>query len=179
MLPELGQVLLLLALLLAAVQALLPLAGAHRGSAPLMAVARPAGYAQLVLIGAAYALLTWAFVAQDFSVRYVATNSNTLLPMVYRYTAVWGSHEGSLLLWTLILVIWNALVAAFSRNLPAPVMARVLGVLGIVSFGFLPFLIFTSNPFDRLLPAPLEGRDLNPLLQDPGMIIHPAMQYVG
>ena len=179
MLPELGQVLLLLALLLAAVQALLPLAGAHRGNLRLMGVARPAGYAQLVLLGAAYALLTWAFVAQDFSVRYVATNSNTLLPMVYRYTAVWGSHEGSLLLWTLILVVWNALVAAFSRSLPEPVVARVLGVLGIVSFGFLAFLIFTSNPFDRLLPAPLEGRDLNPLLQDPGMIIHPPMQYVG
>ena len=179
MLPELGQVLLLLALLLAAVQALLPLAGAHRGNLRLMGVARPAGYAQLGRLGAAYALLTGAFVAQDFSVRYVATNSNTLLPMVYRYTAVWGSHEGSLLLWTLILVVWNALVAAFSRSLPEPVVARVLGVLGIVSFGFLAFLIFTSNPFDRLLPAPLEGRDLNPLLQDPGMIIHPPMQYVG
>ncbi len=179
MLPELGQVLLLLALLLAAVQAVLPLAGAHRGSAALMGVARPAGYAQLALLVAAYAVLTWAFVAQDFSVRYVATNSNTVLPMVYRYTAVWGSHEGSLLLWTLILVAWNALVAALSRGLPEPVVARVLGVLGIVSFGFLAFLIFTSNPFDRLLPAPLEGRDLNPLLQDPGMIIHPPMQYIG
>ncbi len=179
MLPELGQVLLVLALLLAAVQAALPLAGAHRGSSALMSVARPAGYAQLLLLFGAYVVLTWAFVSQDFSVRYVAANSNTLLPMVYRFTAVWGSHEGSLLLWILILVVWNALVARFSRDLPEPVMARVLGVLGIVSFGFLAFLIFTSNPFERLLPSPPEGRDLNPLLQDPGMIIHPPMQYIG
>ena len=109
----------------------------------------------------------------------MADNSNSLLPMVYRYTAVWGSHEGSLLLWTLILACWNAAVALFSRRLPQPVVARVLGVLGIVGFGFVAFLIFTSNPFIRLLPAAAEGHDLNPLLQDPGMIIHPPMQYVG
>ncbi|TWH17686.1 MULTISPECIES: heme lyase CcmF/NrfE family subunit [Pseudoxanthomonas] len=179
MLPELGQVLMALALLVAALQALLPLAGAHRGEPRLMAVARPASYAMLALVGGAFALLTWAFVSQDFSVRYVATNSNSLLPMVYRYTAVWGSHEGSLLLWVLVLCVWNALVAAFSRALPQAVVARVLGVLGIVACGFLAFLIFTSNPFERLLPAAAEGRDLNPLLQDPGMIIHPPMQYVG
>ena len=179
MLPELGQVLLALALLVAALQAALPLAGAHRGNADWMAVARPAAYAQLLLLGGAFALLTWAFVSQDFSVKYVADNSNSLLPMVYRYTAVWGSHEGSLLLWTLILACWNAAVALFSRRLPQPVVARVLGVLGIVGFGFVAFLIFTSNPFIRLLPAAAEGHDLNPLLQDPGMIIHPPMQYVG
>lgn len=179
MLPELGQVLLALALLVAAAQALLPLAGAHRGDARLMAVARPASYAQLVLVGGAFALLTWAFVSQDFSVRYVATNSNSLLPMVYRYTAVWGSHEGSLLLWVLVLCVWNALMAALSTHLPQTVVARVLGTLGIVACGFLAFLVFTSNPFERLLPAAMEGRDLNPLLQDPGMIIHPPMQYVG
>ena len=119
-----------------------------------IAVARPSAYAQLLLIGGAYAILTWAFVVQDFSVRYVAVNSNTLLPMVYRYTAVWGSHEGSLLLWTLILACWNGAVALFSQRLPQPVVARVLGTLGIVGFGFLAFLIFTSNPFVRLLPAP-------------------------
>src|SRR5690606_15948213 len=179
MLPELGQVLMALALLVSAVQALLPLAGAHRNDPRLMAVARPASYAMLALVGGAFALLTWAFVSQDFSVRYVATNSNSLLPMVYRYTAVWGSHEGSLLLWVLVLCVWNALVAALSGNLPQAVVARVLGVLGIVGCGFLAFLIFTSNPFERLLPAAMEGRDLNPLLQDPGMIIHPPMQYVG
>jgi cytochrome c-type biogenesis protein CcmF len=179
MLPELGQLLLALALLLALLQGVLPLVGAQRGNTAWMAVARPAAYAQLLAVGGAYAILTWAFVSQDFSVRYVAINSNSLLPLVYRYTAVWGSHEGSLLLWTLVLACWNAAVALCSRQLPAAVVARVLGVLGIVSIGFLAFLIFTSNPFTRLLPAPLEGQDLNPLLQDPGMIIHPPMQYVG
>jgi cytochrome c-type biogenesis protein CcmF len=179
MLPELGQLLLALALLLALLQGVLPLVGAQRGNTAWMAVARPAAYAQLLAVGGAYAILTWAFVSQDFSVRYVAINSNSLLPLVYRYTAVWGSHEGSLLLWTLVLACWNAAVALCSRQLPAAVVARVLGVLGIVSIGFLAFLIFTSNPFTRLLPAPLEGQDLTPLLQDPGMIIHPPMQYVG
>jgi c-type cytochrome biogenesis protein CcmF len=179
MLPELGQVLLVLALLVALLQAVLPIAGAQRGNAAWMAVARPASFAQLALVAGAFALLTYAFVSQDFSVRYVATNSNSLLPLVYRYTAVWGSHEGSLLLWTLVLACWNGAVALFSRRLPEPVMARVLGVMGIVAFGFLAFLIFTSNPFERLIPAAAEGRDLNPLLQDPGMIIHPPMQYVG
>src|SRR5690606_41992242 len=111
-------------------------------------------------------------VSQDVSVRYVAENSNSLLPLVYRYTAGWGSCEGSLLLWALVLALGTAVVARFSRALPAQVIARVLGVMGIVSVGFLAFLIFTSNPFDRLLPAAAEGRDLNPLLQDPGMIIH-------
>ncbi|WP_028917314.1 heme lyase CcmF/NrfE family subunit [Pseudoxanthomonas sp. J35] len=179
MLPELGQVLLVLALLVALLQAVLPIAGAQRGNAAWMAVARPASFAQLALVAGAFALLTYAFVSQDFSVRYVATNSNSLLPLVYRYTAVWGSHEGSLLLWTLVLACWNGAVALFSWRLPEAVVARVLGVMGIVAFGFLAFLIFTSNPFERLIPAAAEGRDLNPLLQDPGMIIHPPMQYVG
>ncbi|MGQ4584156.1 heme lyase CcmF/NrfE family subunit [Lysobacter sp. F60174L2] len=179
MLPELGQVALVLALLLAALQAALPLAGAQRGIAPWMAVARPAAYAQLLLVGLAFAILTYGFVSQDFSQRYVAENSNSLLPMVYRYTAVWGAHEGSLLLWALVLALWTAAVARFSRALPMTVVARVLGVMGVVSVGFLAFLIFTSNPFERLLPAVVEGRDLNPLLQDPGMIIHPPMLYFG
>ncbi len=179
MLPELGQIALILALLVAALQALLPLAGAHRNKAAWMEVARPAAYAQLWLVMLAFIALTVAFVQQDFSVKYVADNSNSLLPMVYRYTAVWGSHEGSLLLWALVLAIWTGAVALFSRRLPDVVMARVLGVMGVVAVGFLAFLIFTSNPFIRLLPSPGEGRDLNPLLQDPGMIIHPPLLYVG
>jgi cytochrome c-type biogenesis protein CcmF len=179
MLPELGQIALILALLVAALQALLPLAGAHRNKAAWMDVARPAAYAQLWLVMLAFIALTVAFVQQDFSVKYVADNSNSLLPMVYRYTAVWGSHEGSLLLWALVLAIWTGAVALFSRRLPEVVMARVLSVMGVVAVGFLAFLIFTSNPFIRLLPSPGEGRDLNPLLQDPGMIIHPPLLYVG
>ncbi|MCF7220185.1 heme lyase CcmF/NrfE family subunit [Marilutibacter chinensis] len=179
MLPELGQIALLLALLVAVLQGALPLLGAQRGLATWMAVARPAAYAQLALVGIAYAILTHAFVVQDFSVAYVAQHSNSLLPLVYRYTAVWGSHEGSLLLWVLVIALWTAAVALFSRRLPETVIARVLGVLGIVAAGFLAFLIFTSNPFTRLLPAALEGRDLNPLLQDPGMVIHPPMLYMG
>ncbi|HLM54245.1 MAG TPA: heme lyase CcmF/NrfE family subunit [Pseudoxanthomonas sp.] len=179
MLPELGQIALILALLVAIVQALLPLAGAQRGIGAWMAVARPAAFAQLLLVLAAFVVLTVAFVVQDFSVKYVADNSNSLLPMVYRYTAVWGAHEGSLLMWALVLAVWNAAVAEFSRALPARVIARVLGVMGVVSVGFLAFLLFTSNPFVRLLPAAVEGRDLNPLLQDVGMIIHPPMLYVG
>jgi cytochrome c-type biogenesis protein CcmF len=179
MLPELGQIALLLALLVAALQTALPLVGAQRGIDPWMAVARPAAYAQLALVASAFAILTHAFVVQDFSVQYVAENSNSLLPWYYRYTAVWGAHEGSLLLWALILAVWTALVARFSRRLPNEVIARVLGVMGFISVGFLAFLIFTSNPFARLLPAVAEGRDLNPLLQDPGMIIHPPMLYLG
>src|SRR5690606_14012166 len=179
MLPELGQVLLLLAMVVAALQAVLPLAGAARGNAAWMAVARPAAHLQLLLLAGAFAILTHAFVVQDFSVRYVAANSNSLLPMVYRYSAVWGSHEGSLLLWALVLALWTSAVALFSRSLPPPVVARVLGVMGAVALGFLAFLVFTSNPFERLLPAPPEGRDLNPLLQDPGLILHPPMLYFG
>nr|WP_273544220.1 heme lyase CcmF/NrfE family subunit [Luteimonas saliphila] len=177
--PELGQVALLLALLAALLQSVLPLAGAAGGRPAWMAVARPSAYAQLALLLFAYVALTAAFVQQDFSVKYVADNSNSLLPMVYRYTAVWGSHEGSLLLWVLMLGVWNAAVALWSRQLPEVVVARVLGVIGLVAIGFLSFMIFTSNPFERLLPAAPEGHDLNPLLQDPGMIIHPPMLYVG
>jgi len=178
-LPELGQVALVLALLVSLLQATLPMVGAQRGKASWMAVARPAAFAQLLMVLCAFVVLTVSFVMQDFSVRYVAENSNSLLPVVYRYTAVWGSHEGSLLLWALILAGWTGAVAEFSRKLPDEVVARVLGVMGLVSIGFLSFLIFTSNPFTRLLPAVAEGRDLNPLLQDPGMIIHPPMLYLG
>ena len=179
MLPELGQVLLVCALLAALLQAVLPLWGAQRGRGAWMAVAVPAAFAQLALVAGVFALLTVAFVQQDFSVRYVAENSNTLLPLAYRYSAVWGAHEGSLLMWVLVLALWGGAVALWSKRLPDTVRARVLGVMGIISLGFIAFLFFTSNPFARLLPAPLEGRDLNPLLQDPGLIIHPPMLYIG
>jgi len=179
MLPELGQIALLLALVAAALQTLLPLLGAQRGLASWMATARPAAYAQWALTLIAWAILTAAFVQQDFSVRYVAENSNSLLPLVYRFTAVWGGHEGSLLLWVFVLACWNAAVAWFSRSLPDVVLARVLAIMGAVCLGFLAFLVFTSNPFERILPMPLEGRDLNPLLQDPGMIVHPPLLYIG
>ena len=179
MLPEIGQVALILALFIAGLQAVLPITGAQRDKASWMAIARPAAYTQLLLVLGAFIVLTIAFVQQDFSVKYVADNSNSLLPLIYRYTAVWGAHEGSLLLWTLVLAVWNAAVAGFSRGLPDRVVARVLGVIGLISLGFLSFLIFTSNPFIRLMPAPMEGHDLNPLLQDVGMIIHPPMLYIG
>ena len=179
MLAELGHYALNLALLVAVIQSVLPLLGAQRGRADWMAVARPAAFAQLALVLFAFVILTHAFVVQDRSLLYVAENSNSLLPLVYRYTAVWGAHEGSLLLWLLVLAGWTAAVAAFSRQLPLSVVARVLGVMGIVAVGFQALLLFTSDPFERLLPAAAEGRDLNPLLQDPGMIIHPPMLYLG
>ena len=179
MIPELGQVALILALLVAILQFVLPLWGAQRGNAALMAVARPAAYAQLSLVLLAFVLLSVAFARQDFSVLYVANNSNSLLPMHYRITAVWGAHEGSLLLWALVLSLWTGAVARFSRSLPPEVISRVLAVLGLVAIGFISFMLFTSNPFERLLPAAVEGRDLNPLLQDPGFIIHPPMIYMG
>ncbi len=179
MLGELGHYALCLALLIALVQGVIPILGAHRGLQDWMRVARPAAFAQLALVLLAYVALTLSFVMQDFSLRYVAENSNSLLPMIYRYTAVWGAHEGSLLLWVLVLSGWTAAVALFSRQLPLPVVARVLGVMGIVAVGFLALLLFTSTPFERILPRAAEGRDLNPLLQDPGMILHPPMLYLG
>ncbi len=179
MLPELGQFALILALLLSVVQCVLPILGAQTGNRALMAVARPVVAGQAVFVALAFALLTYAFVVQDFSVAYVATNSNSLLPWYYRFSAVWGAHEGSLLLWVLILNLWMVAVAAFSRRLPDDFMARVLGVLGFISFGFLLFTVLTSNPFSRELPVPGDGMDLNPLLQDFGLIVHPPMLYTG
>ncbi len=179
MLPELGLVALIVALVLALLLASLPLIGAHRNNTALMATARPLAFAQLLFIFASYLVLTHAFMVHDFSIAYVATNSNTLLPAIYQVPAVWGAHEGSLLLWVLILALWTAAVAIFSKSLPIVVLARVLAVMGWISVGFLAFTLFTSNPFERLLPAALEGRDLNPLLQDPGLIIHPPMLYLG
>ena len=179
MLPELGQFALILALLLSAVQFVLPIIGAHTGNRALMAVARPAAAGQLVFVALAFGILTWAFMSQDFSVAYVAQNSNLLLPWYYRFSAVWGAHEGSLLLWILIINIWTIAVAVFSHKLPDDFMARVLGVLGFVSLGFLLFAVLTSNPFARHLPALADGNDLNPVLQDIGLIMHPPMLYMG
>jgi cytochrome c-type biogenesis protein CcmF len=178
MIPELGHFSLILALLVAATLGILPLIGAARGDAVLMALARPAARVHFVLIALTFACLTWAFADNDFSVAYVAAHSNSHLPLIYRLTAVWGGHEGSLLLWGLMLAGWMAAVS-FSRRLPEVFSARVLAVLGLVSTGFLTFLLLTSNPFGRLLPAIAEGNDLNPLLQDPGMVAHPPILYMG
>ncbi len=179
MLPEIGQMALLGALLASLAMGTLPLFGALRNDARLMRIAARGALVQFSLIVVAFAVLTWSFVTQDFSVEYVARNSNSLLPMHYRISAVWGSHEGSLLLWMVILSGWTLAVALFSRSLPPAFRARALAVLGLVSFGFLLFVVYTSNPFSRLVPAPMEGMDLNPLLQDPGLIIHPPMLYMG
>ncbi|MBX3692529.1 heme lyase CcmF/NrfE family subunit [Dokdonella sp.] len=179
MLPELGQFALILALLLAAVQCVLPIVGAHIGNRALIASARPLALGQFVFVALAFALLTQAFVTQDFSVAYVAQHSNLALPWYYRFSAVWGGHEGSLLLWVMILSIWTLAVAALSRSLPDEFIARVLGVLGFVSLGFLLFTVLTSNPFARHVPALADGNDLNPVLQDFGLIVHPPMLYMG
>jgi cytochrome c-type biogenesis protein CcmF len=179
MIPELGQVALLLALAVALIQGTLPLAGAARGRADWMALARPAAQTQFMLVLVAFLCLASAFVRNDFSVLYVASNSNSALPLFYRISGVWGGHEGSLLLWLLMLAIWMLAVAQFSRNLPPPFVARILGVMGLVAVGFLLFMLTTSNPFDRLANVPADGNDLNPLLQDPGMVVHPPMLYMG
>jgi cytochrome c-type biogenesis protein CcmF len=179
MIPELGQFALMLALAVALVQGSLPIAGAARGRADWMALARPAAQTQCLLVMLAFGCLVASFIQNDFSVLNVASNSNSALPLQYRIAASWGSHEGSLLLWLLMLNIWTLAVATFSRHLPGPVISRILAVMGLISIGFLLFMLITSNPFERLLPAAPDGRDLNPLLQDPGMVIHPPMLYMG
>jgi cytochrome c-type biogenesis protein CcmF len=179
MIPELGHFALIVALCIALAQAVLSLAGAARGNAAWMAVARPGAQGQFVFVAIAFACLAYAFVNNDFSVLNVATNSNSSLPWYYRFAATWGSHEGSLLLWVLMLSVWMVAVSLFSRHLPMEMVARILGVMALISIGFLLFMLFTSNPFERLLPAAADGRDLNPLLQDPGMVIHPPMLYMG
>ena len=177
--PELGQLALIIALGVALVQGVLPLIGAQRGLPAWIALARPAAWAGGLLLSVAFLCLAISFALNDFSVLYVAQHSNTLLPMQYRLAATWGGHEGSLLLWALMLAWWTLAVAVCSRQLPDAMVARVLGVLGLVLAGFLLFILLTSNPFIRLLPAADEGRDLNPLLQDPGLIFHPPMLYMG
>jgi cytochrome c-type biogenesis protein CcmF len=179
MAPELGVFALILAFCLSLSQAFFGLVGAWRGKPVWMSVARPAVTGQFVFVAVAFACLVYAFVNYDFSVLYVARNSNSHLPLFYRVAAVWGAHEGSLLLWILILSIWSVAVAAFSRQLPMSFSSRVLGVMGLISSGFLLFTLWTSNPFVRLIPAAQDGADLNPVLQDFALAIHPPMLYTG
>jgi cytochrome c-type biogenesis protein CcmF len=153
--------------------------GAQRNRVDWMALARPLTYLLAALLTLSYACLTLAFVTDDFSLVYVASNSNSALPLYYRIAAVWGGHEGSLLLWVEMQCLWMLAVALFSAHLPKAVQSRILAVLGWICVGFLLFMLLTSNPFDRIFPVPLDGRDLNPLLQDPGMVFHPPMLYMG
>ena len=179
MIPELGHFALILALLLALAQGVFSLVGAHRGMRDWMAVSRPAALGQAFFVAFAFGCLVHAFVTNDFSVLNVAQNSNSLLPLHYKVAAAWGSHEGSMLLWVFMLAVWTTSVAIASRNLPDEVVSRVLGVMGLITVGFILFILITSNPFQRLYPPAQEGRDLNPLLQDPGMVMHPPMLYMG
>lgn len=179
MIPELGHFALILALCVSLVQSVLPLLGAQYGRREWIVLARPAAQASFLLMLASFVALAWSFYVNDFSVQYVVGHSNAQLPTLYRFGAVWGGHEGSLLLWVFMLSGWTVAVAHFSRTLDDAMVARVIGVLGLVTSGLLLFVLFTSNPFDRLLPAAENGRDLNPLLQDPGLVIHPPMLYMG
>jgi len=180
MMPEIGSFLLCLALGLALLLSVYPLWGAQRDDARLMGLARPLASGLFLCIAAAFLVLVHAFVVNDFTVGYVAANSNTLLPVYYRIAATWGAHEGSLLLWVLLLSSWTLLVAIFSRGMPQDALARVLAVMGMINLGFLLFIILTSNPFTRTLPDfPIDGRDLNPMLQDIGLIFHPPLLYMG
>ena len=180
MIPEFGLYALILALGLASLQAILPLYGSWRGDRPWLMMARPLAYGQCFFVSIAFLCLAYAFLSNDFSVAYVTAHSNTALPVIYRFCAIWGAHEGSMLLWVLTLNLWTVAVAFCSQNLPLVTVARVLSVLGMVSVAFLSFILATSNPFLRLLPlAPTNGRDLNPILQDPGLVSHPPMLYMG
>ncbi len=179
MIPEIGHFALILALSVALVQAIIPGMGVLRRRRDWMAMAQPAAYLQFLLVLAAYAILTYSFIVHDFSVLYVANTSNSELPLIYRISGVWGAHEGSLLLWVVILGTWTAIVAAMGKRYPSDITAGVISVLGFISVGFLLFTLFTSNPFIRLFPMPGDGADLNPLLQDPVMAIHPPMLYMG
>src|SRR6185503_7267024 len=179
MIPELGSFALAIALALALAQVVLSFTGAATGRRAFLAAVRPIAVGQFVFVAGAFAALAYSFVASDFSVLNVAQHSNSQLPAHYRFAATWGSHEGSLLLWSLMLAGWGAAVTFFSKHLPATLRARVLAVMGLVAVGFLLFLLATSNPFARLSPPAPEGRDLNPLLQDPGMVVHPPMLYMG
>ncbi len=178
MIPELGQMSLIIALAIAVVLGLVPMYGSFRGNSNFMAIAKPAAFAQWSFMAFSFGCLVYAFLTDDFSVRYVATTSNSALPTLFKVSAVWGAHEGSLLLWGLVLSTWSLAVALFSRSIPVVMLARVLSVMGLIAIGFLLFLIITSNPFDRI-PMQADGRDLNPLLQDVGLAIHPPMLYMG
>ncbi|MBW9257599.1 MAG: heme lyase CcmF/NrfE family subunit [Candidatus Thiodiazotropha sp. (ex. Lucinisca nassula)] len=179
MIPELGHFALILALCLAVTQAIVPLVGSYTGNNAWMAASRSLAWGQFVFLTISLLILTNAFLSNDFSVVYVAQHGNTKLPEIYKISAVWGAHEGSLLLWAFLLAAWSVSIAAFSRNLPLEMVSRVLAVMGMVSIGFMLFMLLTSNPFDRTFPVPLEGGELNPMLQDPGLAIHPPMLYMG
>ncbi|MCG7893876.1 MAG: heme lyase NrfEFG subunit NrfE [gamma proteobacterium symbiont of Stewartia floridana] len=179
MIPELGHFALILALCLAVTQAIVPLVGSYTGNNAWMAASRSLAWGQFVFLTISLLILTNAFLSNDFSVVYVAQHGNTKLPDIYKISAVWGAHEGSLLLWAFLLAAWSVAIAAFSRNLPLEMVSRVLAVMGMVSIGFMLFMLLTSNPFDRTFPVPLEGGELNPMLQDPGLAIHPPMLYMG
>ena len=180
MIPEFGHFSLILSLCIAVILAAVPIWGAWRRNAAAMELAPGLAIGLLVFVSISFVALATAFLQDDFSVKVVANNSNSLLPPIYKFSALWGNHEGSLLLWVLILSFWTAAVALLSPQLPLPVRARVLSVMGLIAVGFLSFSLFTSSPFERLLPGtPLDGQDLNPLLQDPGLIIHPPLLYMG
>ena len=179
MIPELGHIALIISLLLAIVQSIVPLIGAQNRITPWVMLARPVARAQFAFILISYLALTYTFLTHDFTVAYTANHSNTQLPLIYLISGVWGAHEGSLLLWGLILSVWTLAVTYFSKSVPEVMVARVISILGMVSVGFLLFMLMTSNPFERMVPAPMEGRDLNPLLQDVGLAIHPPMLYMG
>ncbi|HSF65748.1 MAG TPA: cytochrome c biogenesis protein CcsA, partial [Paracoccaceae bacterium] len=179
MIVELGHFALILALCVAVVQSVVPLIGAHRRWSGWMAVAEPAANAQVLLIGFSFAALTYAFVTSDFSLQLVVANSHTLKPLIYKISGVWGNHEGSLLLWVLILALFGASAAWFGGNLPPTLRARVLAVQGMIGVAFMLFMLLTSNPFLRLEVPPFDGQDLNPLLQDPGLAFHPPFLYLG
>ena len=179
MIPELGHIALIISLLLAIVQSIVPLVGAQKRITPWMMLARPVARAQFSFILISYIALTYTFLTHDFTVQYAANNSNSQLPTIYLISGVWGAHEGSLLLWGLILSVWTLAVTYFSKSVPEVMVARVISILGMVSVGFILFMLMTSNPFERVIPAPMEGRDLNPLLQDIGLAIHPPMLYMG
>ena len=178
MIPEIGQFALILALSLAICQGVLPLVGAHRNDAAMMQVGNTAALGQFIFVAVAFGCLIWSFLNNDFSVLYVANHSQLSLPTMYKVSAVWSAHEGSLLMWILILCLWTVAVARYSSELPRPFAARVIGVLGLLSVGFLLFALLTSNPFDRLSPPATDGADLNPLLQDPGLAIHPPFRLL-
>ena len=179
MIPEIGHFALILALSVAVVQGIFPLLGSLIARDNWVSMAKPVSFAQMLFLSISFACLLYSFLTNDFSVKYVANNSNSQMPTIFRVSALWGAHEGSLLLWALVLGGWGAAVGYFSKGIPPIMLARVLSIMGLIGVGFMLFMILTSNPFERLLKIPEEGRQLNPLLQDIGLAIHPPMLYMG
>jgi len=179
MMPDIGHYALILALVVAVLQGVLPLAGLPKNNEKLFAFATPMARVQSLLVILSFVILDYAFYANDFTVYYVATTSNSNLPLMFRLAAIWGGHEGSMLFWVAILAVWTLAVTFFAKELPLRFRSSLLAVMGLISVGFIMFILFTSNPFERIFPAPFDGRDLNPLLQDPGMVFHPPLLYMG